>query len=139
VRTGDLGFFDEGELFITGRLKDLLIIGGKNYFPQDAEATVKESHPAFAAQVCAAWTYSDERGSPLVVVVETDERSADVLALATRTAGIAVAQIIPAPVVIVAVAKGQIPRTTSGKIQRRECARITGQHEIKTLATWSSR
>ncbi len=139
LRTGDLGFFDEGELFITGRLKDVLIIGGKNYFPQDAESAVKESHPAFSAQVCAAWTYSEERGSPLVVVVETDEHSAEVLATATRTAGIAVAQIVPAPVVIVAVTKGQIPRTTSGKTQRRECARLVGLQQIKELATWSSR
>ncbi len=49
LRTGDLGFFQDGELFITGRLKDAIIIRGRNHYPQDLEATVQESHPALQA------------------------------------------------------------------------------------------
>ncbi|WP_050515381.1 fatty acyl-AMP ligase [Streptomyces rimosus] len=138
VRTGDLGFVDEGELFITGRIKDVLIIGGENYFPQDAEAVALDAHPAFAQQRAAAWPLgADDRG--VAVVVETTVRDGAELAAAVRAAGIAVAKVLPAAVSVYAVPRNKIPRTTSGKIRRRTCAEQVGTGQLVPLAQWSSR
>lgn len=138
VRTGDLGFVDEGELFITGRIKDVLVIGGENYFPQDAEAVALDSHPAFAQQRAAAWPLGeDDRG--VAVVVETTVREPAELAAAVRAAGIAVARVLPAGVSVYAVPRNKIPRTTSGKIRRRTCAEQVRTGQLVPLAQWSSR
>ncbi|MGP4051918.1 fatty acyl-AMP ligase [Streptomyces sp. 2A115] len=138
VRTGDLGFLDGAELFVTGRLKDVLIIGGENYFPQDLEAVAGAAHPAFAHQPAAAWPLNED--SPgVAVVVETAERDPHVLADAVRAAGIAVARALPAPVSIFAVARNTVPRTTSGKIRRRACAQQVAAGHLRLLARWSSR
>ncbi|NWF31347.1 fatty acyl-AMP ligase [Streptomyces sp. PKU-EA00015] len=138
VRTGDLGFVDGGELFITGRIKDVLIIGGENYFPQDAEAVALDSHPAFAQQRAAAWPLGeDDRG--VAVVVETTVRDPGELAAAVRAAGIAVAKVLPAAVSVYAVPRNKVPRTTSGKIRRRACAQQVKSGQLKPLAQWSSR
>jgi acyl-CoA synthetase (AMP-forming)/AMP-acid ligase II len=138
VRTGDLGFVDGGELFITGRIKDVLIIGGENYFPQDAEAVALDSHPAFAQQRAAAWPLSeDDKG--VAVVVETIERDPEALAAAVRAAGIAVAKVLPTAVSVYAVPRNKVPRTTSGKIRRRACAEQVRSGALQPLAQWSSR
>ncbi|PZT69552.1 hypothetical protein DN402_23750 [Streptomyces sp. SW4] len=138
VRTGDLGFVDDGELFITGRIKDVLIIGGENYFPQDAEAVALDAHPAFARQRAAAWPLSeDDKG--VAVVVETIERDPRTLAAAVRAAGIAVARVLPTAVSVYAVPRNKVPRTTSGKIRRRACAEQVTSGRLQPLAQWSSR
>ncbi|NED83057.1 fatty acyl-AMP ligase [Streptomyces sp. SID11233] len=138
VRTGDLGFLEGGELFITGRLKDVLIIGGENYFPQDVEAVAGEAHAAFAYQRAAAWPLDEERNG-IAVVIETAERDQEVLAGAVRAAGIAVAKALPTPVSVFAVARNKVPRTTSGKIRRRACAQQVAAGQLRPLAQWSSR
>ncbi|MET9360225.1 fatty acyl-AMP ligase [Streptomyces sp. NPDC006632] len=138
VRTGDLGCVEDGELFITGRLKDVLVVGGENYFPQDIEAVAGAAHAAFAHQRAAAWPLDEERPG-VAVVVETTERDPEVLAHAVRAAGIAVARALPAPVSVFAVARNQVPRTTSGKTRRRDCAKDVRAGRLPLLAQWSSR
>jgi nonribosomal peptide synthetase protein BlmVI len=138
LRTGDLGFIDDNELFITGRIKDVLIVRGQNYYPQDAESVAKMAHAAFANQVCAAWPLQDDLGGAIAVVLETDERDERVLTQATRSAAVAVAQVVPSPVVAVAVPRWHVPRTTSGKIRRRECARQVAGGLIPVLQRWST-
>ncbi|MEV5975422.1 fatty acyl-AMP ligase [Streptomyces sp. NPDC052114] len=138
VRTGDLGFLDGGELFVTGRLKDVLIIGGENYFPQDLEAVAAAAHPAFAHQRAAAWPLTEERDG-VAVVIETGARDPEELAAAVRAAGIAAAKALPAPVSVYAVARNKVPRTTSGKIRRRACAEHVAAGRLRLLAQWSSR
>ncbi|MFC3995981.1 fatty acyl-AMP ligase [Nocardiopsis sediminis] len=138
VRTGDLGFLSGGELFVTGRIKDVLIIGGINYYPQDAEAVAAAAHPAFADQPAAAWTLTED-GPEVVVVLGTAERDPGTLRAAVRAAGIAAARVLPAPVTVLAVRKGAVPRTTSGKIQRRECAARARSGSLPVLESWSSR
>ncbi|MEU8028918.1 fatty acyl-AMP ligase [Streptomyces sp. NPDC049099] len=138
VRTGDLGFLDGDELFVTGRLKDVLIIGGENYFPQDVEAVAGAAHAAFEHQRAAAWPL-DEAHPGVAVVVETRERDPRELADAVRAAGIAVARVLPAPVSVYAVAPNKVPRTTSGKIRRRACAQQMAAGRLPLLAHWSSR
>jgi acyl-CoA synthetase (AMP-forming)/AMP-acid ligase II len=70
LRTGDLGFLKDGELFITGRLKNLIIIGGRNYYPQDIEQTVEQSHPALRPGYCAAFSIDQDGEERLVIVAE---------------------------------------------------------------------
>ncbi|MEU9194326.1 fatty acyl-AMP ligase [Streptomyces hundungensis] len=138
VRTGDLGCLDGGELFVTGRLKDVLVVAGENYFPQDVEAVAGAAHEAFAHQRAAAWPLEEE-GPGVAVVVETAERDPEVLARAVRAAGLAVARVLPAPVSVFAVARHQVPRTTSGKTRRRDCADDLRAGRLPLLAQWSSR
>ncbi|MFE4861385.1 fatty acyl-AMP ligase [Streptomyces sp. NPDC056670] len=138
VRTGDLGCLDGDELFVTGRLKDVLVVGGENYFPQDVEAMAGAAHEAFAHQRAAAWPL-DDAAPGVAVVVETAERDPEVLARAVRAAGIAVARALPAPVSVFAVARDQVPRTTSGKTRRRDCATDVRAGRLPFLAQWTSR
>ncbi|GAA3414935.1 fatty acyl-AMP ligase [Streptosporangium vulgare] len=138
VRSGDLGFLSDGELFVTGRIKDILIIGGINYYPQDAEAVATAAHPAFAHQPAAAWPPAEDEPG-VTVVLGTTGQDPEVLRTAVRAAGIAVARVLPAPVSILAVPKGEIPRTTSGKVRRRECAARARSGTLNVLERWSSR
>jgi acyl-CoA synthetase (AMP-forming)/AMP-acid ligase II len=98
LRTGDLGVYLDGELYITGRIKDLIIVDGRNHYPQDIEATTAEASPAVRSGYVAAFSVpanqvpgapADQPGERLVIVAE-------------RAAGV-------------------IPRTTSGKLARRAC------------------
>ncbi|MBN1995564.1 MAG: AMP-binding protein [Anaerolineae bacterium] len=123
LRTGDLGFVQEGELFITGRLKDLIIIRGCNYYPQDIEKIVKASHPALGPRGGAAFSVEIDHQEQLVIVweVERRHRSVDVNSVAEAVRG-AVAQTFELETYAVVLLKpGHLPKTTSGKIQRYQC------------------
>lgn len=124
LRTGDLGFLQNGELFVTGRLKELVIIRGRNYYPQDIEMTVEQSHPALRSGYCAAFAL-EENGAERLVVAQEVERSylrklnVEVVARAIRQA---VAQQHELQVYGILLLKpGSIPNTSSGKIQRYVC------------------
>jgi thioester reductase-like protein len=134
LRTGDLGFLYEGELFVCGRIKDLIIVRGVNCYPSDIEAVVERS----AAQVrhgCVA-AFSVERADEeaLVVVAEvrdgTDLPDAKVLARAIRRHG----HIDPHTIVF--APPRSIPKTTSGKIRRSETRRLWLDDKLPVLATW---
>ncbi len=127
LRTGDLGFLYDGELFVTGRLKDLIIIRGRNHYPQDLELTVERSHPALRAGCGAAFAVEVDGEERLVVVQEVERRSrvaADCLeemASAVRQAVAAEHDLHVHEIVLVPY--GGIPKTSSGKIQRQACRR----------------
>ena len=74
LRTGDLGYLKNGELFVTGRIKDLLIIRGRKHYPQDLEQTIESSHPAIWPNGVAALSLSTSDGERLGVVVEVSPR-----------------------------------------------------------------
>ncbi len=124
LRTGDLGFLDGGELFITGRLKDLIVIRGRNHYPQDVEQTALRSHPGLRAGSGAAFSVDRDGEERLVVVQEVSRQAAagvdvEEVASAIRRA---VASEHGVQVHAVAVVRpGGVPKTTSGKVQRREC------------------
>src|SRR5262249_34007705 len=123
LRTGDLGFVQDGELFVTGRLKDLIIIRGRNHYPQDIEQTVQAVHPALRAG-CGAACETGPGGQPrLVVVQEVDRRcrGADLAVLAGDIRQ-AVAERHELRVHDVQFLEpGSLPRTSSGKVQRHAC------------------
>ena len=124
LRTGDLGFMLRGELFVTGRLKDLIIIRGRNYYPQDIELTVDNAHPAIRAGNVAAFAVDVDGEEKLVVTPEIKRTSLRKLDVAAVTEAIrkAVAQNHELQVHgIVLLKTGSIPKTSSGKIQRHAC------------------
>ncbi|MCW2952564.1 MAG: acyl-CoA synthetase [Conexibacter sp.] len=122
LRTGDLGVSCEGELYITGRLKDLIIIDGKNHYPQDIEQTVQEAHPAVQAGRVAALGIPTDAGEAIVVVMERARGAgaADVSALEIKLAvRRAVAAAHDLKLRDVQILKGEkLLRTSSGKIAR---------------------
>ena len=142
LRTGDLGFLKDGELFVTGRLKDLIIVSGRNLYPQDIELTVEQSHPALRPSSSAAFSVDCGREEQLIIVAEIEPR----YQLAVRDASKremrdrpnrrfpldqeAVVRAIRRAVAeqhdvrahtVVLLQAGHIPKTTSGKVQRRAC------------------
>ncbi|HST63385.1 MAG TPA: AMP-binding protein, partial [Longimicrobium sp.] len=124
LRTGDLGFLDGGELFITGRLKDLIVIRGRNHYPQDIEMTAARSHEGLRAGSGAAFSVDDGGEERLVVVQEVSRQAAAGLDVEEVAAAIrrAVASEHGVQVHAVVVARtGGVPKTTSGKVQRRAC------------------
>ncbi|WP_437287312.1 amino acid adenylation domain-containing protein [Sorangium sp. So ce406] len=124
LRTGDLGFFSRGELYVTGRLKDLIIVRGRNIYPQDIELTAEESHPGLRAGGGAAFSVDVDGEERVVVVQELGRRAPASTDPAELGAAIerAVADRHEIAVhAVVLIKPGSLPRTTSGKVQRRAC------------------
>jgi acyl-CoA synthetase (AMP-forming)/AMP-acid ligase II len=123
LRTGDLGYLQDGELFVTGRLKDLITIRGHNHYPQDIELTVERSHPLLQPGGGAAFAIEVEGEERLVVVQEIaphcrqlnrEEVLGDIRQAVTKDHELHV-------YAVVLLKPGSIPRTSSGKIQRSAC------------------
>ena len=124
LRTGDLGFLQDGELFVTGRLKDLIIIRGRNYYPQDIELTVEKSHPALKSSSSAAFSIDIKGQEGLIVACEVERQ------YLRKLDGDAVVNNIQQAVgeehelqvhTILLLKTGSIPKTSSGKIRRSVC------------------
>ncbi|WP_445634083.1 Carrier domain-containing protein [Nostoc sp. DSM 114161] len=127
LRTGDLGFLQDGELFITGRLKDVLIIRGKNHYPQDIELTVENSHPALHPNSGAAFLVEVDGIEQLVVVQEVERqflRKLDTDAIITNIRKAVALQHGLQIHDVVLLKTTRIPKTSSGKIQRQECCKL---------------
>lgn len=140
LRTGDLGFLSEGELFITGRIKDLMIIRGQNHYPQDIELTVQNSHPALRPAAGAAFTV-EIKGEERLVIVQEVERSylrkldaEDVVGSIRQAVSAHHGLQIYATVLI---KTGSIPKTSSGKIQRHACRSQFLAKALNVVQDWS--
>ncbi|MEQ9237389.1 fatty acyl-AMP ligase [Coleofasciculus sp. E2-BRE-01] len=140
LRTGDLGFLQDGELFITGRIKDVIIIRGQNHYPHDIELTVEKSHPALRSGCGAAFAV-EVKGEERLVVVQEVERSylrklnVDEVIESIRRA--VTAEHALQLYATVLVKTGSIPKTSSGKIQRYACRSgfLTGS--LNVVEDWS--
>ncbi|MFC0250351.1 AMP-binding protein [Massilia consociata] len=147
LRTGDLGFVRDGELYVTGRIKDLLVINGRNIYPQDVEALVEEVLGLAGANRCAAFALDDDGQERLSIVVESDraqvrmarrgqgvpEGAAGLETLAQRVRS-AVAQRFGVTVMLLAfVRPGTFPRTTSGKVQRGQCRALAARGALDVV------
>ncbi|HYG64186.1 MAG TPA: condensation domain-containing protein, partial [Thermoanaerobaculia bacterium] len=142
LRTGDLGFVADGELYVTGRLKDLVIIRGRNHYPQDLELTAESSHPDLRAGSGAAFAVEVEGEERLILVQEVERRlRGDVseVAEAIRQAVAAEHEVQVWEVVL--VRPGGVPKTSSGKVRRSACraAYLEGELPVVGRSALSSR
>ncbi|MFF2551183.1 fatty acyl-AMP ligase [Nocardia sp. NPDC058058] len=121
LRSGDLGFVCAGELYVSGRIKELMIVHGRNIFPQDIERTIVTTHPVLRPGGCAVFAASIDDEDRVMVVQELadllEPENAEVLAgsireIVSRVHAISVHR-------VVFVGKGEVPKTTSGKVQRQ--------------------
>jgi acyl-CoA synthetase (AMP-forming)/AMP-acid ligase II/alkylation response protein AidB-like acyl-CoA dehydrogenase/acyl carrier protein len=137
LRSGDLGFVRDGEIYITGRRKDIIVLHGRKIHAQDVEELAEGAGGALAPNSCAAFALDGEDGERLALVVEATRALArggdlDALARAIRaavTAGTGVALHA-----LAFVAPGAFPRTTSGKIQRARCKAMLQDGSLQLLA-----
>ncbi len=139
LRTGDLGFIKDGELYITGRIKDMMILWGRNHYPQHIEETVADCHPALRTNHGAAFSIDINGEEQLVIAHEINR--ADLRNLnAEEVIGairLAVGEQNMANVFAVALLKtGSIPKTSSGKIQRRACQSMFLDGSLNAIAQW---
>jgi acyl-CoA synthetase (AMP-forming)/AMP-acid ligase II len=137
LRTGDLGFVREGELFVTGRLKDLIIVRGRNYYPQDIELTAERSHPALRPGCNAAFAVDHRGHETLALVQEVEFRHRPEVSevgplIRTAIAG----QHALALHRLVLVPPGTLPKTSSGKVQRQACKRDLLEGRLSVLGEW---
>ncbi|HEY5115051.1 MAG TPA: beta-ketoacyl synthase N-terminal-like domain-containing protein, partial [Nakamurella sp.] len=142
LRTGDLGFIDANdEFYVTGRIKDLLVIRGRNHYPTDIERTVELSSPALSGRQGAAFSVSDDDGERLVVVHEVDPKALDTpengyaLATEVRAAVGAVHEVQISE--LVAVRPRSIPKTSSGKVRRQACRADYLSGSLDTLGVFA--
>ncbi|HEX9840752.1 MAG TPA: amino acid adenylation domain-containing protein [Anaerolineales bacterium] len=141
LRTGDLGFMQNGELYITGRLKDLIIIHGSNHYPQDIELTVESSHPALQPGAGAAFSVAEDGKECLVIVQEVtrQHRKTDLIEVVSAIRQ-AVAEKHDLQIfAIVLVKPMSIPKTSSGKIQRQACKKAFVEGILKVVGEWNAK
>ena len=139
VRSGDLGFFHEGELFVTGRLKDMIIIRGVNYYPQDIEANVENCDERLRSGGAAAFAVDHWDREHLVVVCEVERRRSsnwEPLLDKIRTNVNAEHELPPDAIVL--VKHNSVPKTSSGKVQRHACRKEFMAGTLKVIAQWSA-
>ena len=161
LRTGDLGFIRDGHLFCTGRIKDLIIVHGKNHYPQDIEKTVLDAHPALRLGSCAAFAFDQAGTESVGVAVEVERRHQPRFTRPRDEAGTEDAQrdsgpraaVNPEEVIariraavvaehevelsaIMLLRVGGLPKTSSGKLQRFACREGLVHGSLDTLMTW---
>lgn len=144
LRSGDLGFMRDGELYITGRLKDLVIVNGRNLYPQDVEAVVEEVAGFLEPNRCAVFGVDEGGQERLGIVIEADRRLvriarrgrsdgasiAQLDALAQRIRSAVAARFGTTVELLVFVRPGTFPRTSSGKVQRARCRLLAARGEL---------
>jgi acyl transferase domain-containing protein/acyl-CoA synthetase (AMP-forming)/AMP-acid ligase II/acyl carrier protein len=139
MRTGDLGFVRGREVYVTGRVKDMIILRGLNHYPQDIELTVEKAHPALRPSCGAAFSVELDGREALVVAQEVERTHLRKLHVDEVVAAIrrAVAEAHELPVsAIVLLRTGSIPKTSSGKIMRRACRQQYLQDGLEVVGEW---
>ncbi|MBR7839195.1 fatty acyl-AMP ligase [Actinospica durhamensis] len=139
LRTGDLGFFADGELFVTGRRKDVIILRGRNHYAEDLEESVRRCHPAIRPGGVAAFALEAAEQESVAVLLEVaafeacDTGAAEQVAAAVRR-NLALAHQVGAATVVL-VPPGTVPKTTSGKVRRHACKALYTAGEMAGAIT----
>lgn len=141
LRTGDLGFLEDGELYVIGRASDMIIVRGRNIYPSDVELAAGSAHPMLDPACVATIADDNVSGAGFAVIAEYRGRACDVhaedFAEIRRAVVTAVAEALDlAPTRVVMVAAARLPRTTSGKIRRQEIRRALRAAELPVLFDW---
>ncbi|MCI0474800.1 MAG: AMP-binding protein, partial [Anaerolineales bacterium] len=139
LRTGDMGFIHKGELYIAGRIKDMIIIQGRNYYPQDIELTVEQCDPALRPSCGAAFATDDGDHEQLIIVqeIKREQRKSENLRGVANNVRMAVAKShgLRASAVVL-IAPSTIEKTTSGKIQRHAVKESFLHGALEVLYEW---
>ena len=146
LRTGDLGFLWNDELFVTGRIKDMVVVRGRNLHAEDLEQSAAQGSPLLAAGACAAVSLDSGQEEQLAIIAEIEARRLPAEPLRNAElekilAGIRNAVIHHhgvAPKVITLVRRGVLPRTTSGKLRRHACRCLASVSGPAILKRWES-
>ncbi|MBJ9978518.1 AMP-binding protein, partial [Pseudomonas sp. S75] len=141
MRTGDLGFFHAGQLYVTGRLKDVIIIRGRNYYPQDIEFSCSGCHPALVHGGTSAFVDSEQSTDKVIIFQEvkrTQVRGADCEQILAQIKKSVATEHGLALQAIYLLKPGQLPRTSSGKVRRAESLKKLRANEIQSIAHWQS-
>ena len=139
LRTGDLGFWSEGQLYVAGRVKDLIIVRGVNRYPQDIEQTVEDCHESISSSAAAAFADDSGPRERLIIAVEVHrslEADWSPVVQAIRKSVTQGHELPPDAVVLVRHAS--LPRTSSGKIQRHACLRDFREGNLRVIHQWIS-
>ncbi|AJY39658.1 AMP-binding protein [Burkholderia humptydooensis] len=138
--TGDLGFHHRGDLYVTGRLKDMIIIAGRNYYSEDIEYAVIGSRPELVPNGCAAFTVDagDEERLVVVAEIERTHRKGDLDALLKGMREAIWLRHDISPGAVLLVSPGSVPKTSSGKVRRSECRKRLRDGELTVLARWDA-
>ncbi|NTZ09387.1 AMP-binding protein [Burkholderia metallica] len=140
LRTGDLGAIVDGRLYVTGRVKDMLIVRGRNLYPQDIEACVQDAVPALRRGCGAAVSVQADGEEKLVIIQEVGRTARRTLDLDATLRAMVVAigeDFGVTPHAIVLVEPATIEKTSSGKIARALCRRAYLQGELRAVASWT--
>lgn len=141
LRTGDMGFIHEGELYITGRIKDMIIIQGRNYYPQDIELTMEKSHEALRPSCGAVFALDDGKTEHLIAVQEVrrEFRKSEKLKEVADSIRMAIAKNhgLRAHAVVL-ITPSTIHKTTSGKIQRSAVRESFSNKSLEVLYEWQA-
>ncbi len=147
LRTGDLGAMIDGELFVTGRAKDVIVLRGYKYYPQDIELTVERQHPAIRAGCVAAFALDGGDGETVGVVMELDPRQLPIDRESRQRTFTEIVEAVRAAVAtehgvmlsVVAMAMvGGVPKTSSGKLRRSACRDALTDGSLEELARWTA-
>lgn len=141
LRTGDLGSVVDGELFVTGRIKELIIVHGRNYYPQDIEQTLRKSVPEVRDSRMVIFSRLDERGAECVVccLESSPALRADLEALAGEITSAIVRDYGFAPHEVVVVKESSLPRTANGKLQAVAVRALHRDGRLSIVASVSAR
>jgi acyl-CoA synthetase (AMP-forming)/AMP-acid ligase II len=135
LRTGDLGFLHQGELFVTGRLKDIVIINGRNLYPHDLEITVQASHPGLQPGSGAIFSVEYDGQERLVIAQEVQREAlrTDPQQMVSAIRQALVRDFDVQAYAIVLLKPGQVPKTSSGKIRRALCKSALMSRSLETV------
>ena len=139
LRTGDLGVILQGSLYVTGRIKDLIVIRGRNYYPQDIELTAEASHPALRPGCSATFAVAGEEAERLVVVAEINREWRNSVNMNEVVESIRRAVLVEHEIdisAIVLIRPGSLPKTSSGKIQRSAIRSGFLGESLDTVCQW---
>ena len=141
LRTGDLGAILDGELFVVGRIKELIIINGRNLYPHDIEFSAEDASPLLRGHCSAAFEQEVDGEIRIAILMEVelpekDEEYEEIMAAVRKR----VAKDLDLPLYWIGLcARGTVPKTTSGKIQRRLCKSMVAEDDVELLAEYPRR
>jgi acyl carrier protein len=137
MRTGDLGFIDDGQIHITGRAKDAIVVRGRNHYPQDIECTAEQAHHALRPGCGAALPVERDGEERLVLVNEVDrQRLEDADAALVAVTGAILRQHGVQPDAVVLIERGSLPKTSSGKQRRHATRQRLLAGDLPIVAEW---